>query len=118
MPDFIEIHDLLLRTIIGVNADERVNRQDVVVNVKLETDLSPAGRSDDLDDAVNYRTITKEIIDRVEGSSFHMVERLAEEIARVCLEDARVSRVTVSVQKPGALRFARSVGVTITRESA
>ena len=116
MPDIIEIHDLLLRTIIGVNADERINRQDVVVNVKLETDTRAAGRSDDLDDAVNYRTITKDIIDRVEASSFHLVERLAEEIARVCLADARVSRVTVSVEKPGALRFARSVGVTITRD--
>jgi dihydroneopterin aldolase/D-erythro-7,8-dihydroneopterin triphosphate epimerase len=115
MSDLIEIHDLLLRTIIGVNPDERVNCQDVIVNVRLETDLAPAGRSDDLEDAVNYRTITKDIIDRVEASSFRLVERLAEEIAGVCLRDARVSRVTVSVQKPGALRFARSVGVTITR---
>lgn len=115
MSDVIEIHDLLLRTIIGVNPDERVNRQDVLLNVRLETDLAPAGRSDNLDDAVNYRTITKDIIDRVEASSFSLVERLADEIARVCLRDRRVSRVTVSVQKPGALRFARSVGVTITR---
>jgi dihydroneopterin aldolase/D-erythro-7,8-dihydroneopterin triphosphate epimerase len=115
MSDIIEIHDLLLRTIIGVNPDERVNRQDVLVNVRLETDLTPAGRSDDLEDAVNYRTITKDIIDHVEASTYHLVERLAEETARVCLQDQRVSRVTVSVQKPGALRFARSVGVTITR---
>jgi dihydroneopterin aldolase/D-erythro-7,8-dihydroneopterin triphosphate epimerase len=115
MSDVIEIHDLLLRTIIGVNPEERVNRQDVIVNVRLETDLAPAGRSDELSDAVNYRTITKDIIDHVEASTFNLVERLAEEIARVCLRDARVLRVTVSVQKPGALRFARSVGVTITR---
>lgn len=115
MSDVIEIHDLLLRTIIGVNPEERVNRQDVIVNVTLETDLAPAGRSDKLDDAVNYRTITKDIIDRVESSTFNLVERLADEIAHVCLQDRRVSKATVSVQKPGALRFARSVGVTITR---
>jgi dihydroneopterin aldolase/D-erythro-7,8-dihydroneopterin triphosphate epimerase len=115
MSDVIEIHDLLLRTIIGVNADERVNRQDVIVNIRLTTDLGPAGRTDNLEDAVNYRTITKDIIDCVEASRFHLVERLAEEIARVCLQDQRVSEVTVSVQKPGALRFARSVGVMITR---
>ena len=115
MPDFIVIEDLLLRTIIGINPEERVNRQDVVVSVRLETDTRSAGRSDDIEDAINYRTLSKDIIDLVEGSEFLLVERMAEEIARICLQDRRVSRSWVDVRKPGALRFARSVGVSIER---
>ena len=113
--DYIEIKDLLLRTVIGVNADERLNRQDVVINITLFTDTRTAGRSDELSDTVNYRDVTKQVISLVEGSQFLLVEKLAEEIARLCLENVRVQRVRVSVEKPGAVRFARSVGVTIER---
>lgn len=116
MPDVIEIHDLLLRAIVGINPDERVQAQDVLINVRLETDTRPAARSDDIRDAVNYRTIAKEIIDLVENSRFHLVERMAEEVARLCLRDERVTRARVSIHKPTALRFARSVGVTIERD--
>ncbi|MFO1092067.1 MAG: dihydroneopterin aldolase [Planctomycetaceae bacterium] len=115
MPDTIEIRDLLLRAIVGINPNERVNRQDVLLNISLETDLRPAARSDDIRDAVNYRTLAKEIIESVEQSQFQLVESLAEAVAALCLQDARVSRVRVSIQKPGALRFAASVGVTIER---
>lgn len=115
MTDQIHIRDLLLRTIIGVNDDERTNRQDVVLNLTLTLDARPAARTDDIADAVNYRTLTKEIIDFVEQSSFLLVERLAHEVARRCLADRRVEAVEVTVDKPGALRFARSVGVTVFR---
>lgn len=115
MTDRILIKDLLLRTIIGINDDERVERQDVLINLELETDVRPAGLSDDINDAVNYRTLTKQIIDLVENSRFFLVERMAEEIARLCLADERVGRVRVTVEKPTALRFARSVGVAIER---
>ncbi len=115
MPDFIDITDLHMRTIIGINPDERVNKQDVYVNVTLETDCRPAAASDDITDAVNYRDLCKNIIDLVEGSKFLLVEKMADEIARVCLADERVPWVRVKVDKPGALRFAQSVGVTIER---
>ena len=115
MPDYIHIEDLLLRTIIGINPDERVNRQDVILNVRLETNLRPAGASDDIQDAVNYRTLCKDIIELVEHSAYHLIEKMAEEIAQVCLTDPRVQRVCVNVNKPGALRFTRSVGVEIER---
>ncbi|MFQ5732117.1 MAG: dihydroneopterin aldolase [Planctomycetaceae bacterium] len=115
MPDHILITDLFLWTIIGINADERDNRQDVIVNLELQTDTRAAGQSDDIADAVNYRTMTKNVIDLVEGSRFFLVEKLAEEIARVCLADRRILRVRVSVEKPAALRFAKSVGVCIER---
>jgi len=115
MSDRIQIRDLLLRTIIGINEEERRNRQDVLINITLYADTRAAGASDDIGDAVNYRTITKRVIKRVEESSVQLVEKMAAEIAAICLEDPRVETVDVRVEKPGALRFARSVGVEIHR---
>ena len=115
MTDQIEIKDLLLRTVIGITDLERRDRQDVLINLVLETDTRAAGRSDDINAALNYRTLTKRIIALVEGSAFYLVEKLAEEIARLCLAEPLAQRVRVTVEKPGALRFARSVGVTIER---
>ncbi|MCA9174216.1 MAG: dihydroneopterin aldolase, partial [Planctomycetales bacterium] len=90
----------------------------VLINIVLEADLTSAGESDAMEDTVNYRTITKQVIAMVEASEFQLVERLAAEIAAVCLSDPRVSDVEVTVEKPGALRFARSVGVTIRRSQS
>ncbi|HSR30278.1 MAG TPA: 2-amino-4-hydroxy-6-hydroxymethyldihydropteridine diphosphokinase [Anaerolineae bacterium] len=118
MTDRIHIKDLLLRTIIGINDEERHNRQDVLINIELHASTHAAGASDDIADAVNYRTITKRVIALVEGSQFYLVEKMAAEIARICLKDPRVERATVRVEKPGALRFARSVGVEIERTRA
>lgn len=115
MTDRIIIKDLFLRTIIGINDDERSNRQDVLINLELETDTRAAGKSDRIEDAVNYKTITKQVIDLIEGSRYFLVEKMAEEIAHLCLADRRVTRVKVTIEKPAALRFARSVGVSIER---
>ena len=115
MPDQIHISDLLLRTIIGINDEEREKKQDVLININMLVDLKTAGRSDDINDAVNYRTITKEIIELVENSHFQLVEKMADEVARICLRDHKVQSVQVQIEKRGALRFARSVGVTVVR---
>jgi len=116
MTDQIEIKDLLLRTHIGATEQERRDRQDVLINLLLETDTRAAGRSDDINDTVNYRTLNKRLIAHVEGTTFNLVEKLAEDLAALCLAEPRLRRVRVTVEKPGALRFARSVGVTIERE--
>lgn len=113
--DRIEIHDLLLRCIVGINDAERKNKQDVLINIVMWADTRPAAQSDDIADAVNYRTVTKDIISYVEASRHYLVERLVERIAMLCLKDKRVQRVEVRLEKPGALRFARSVGVAIIR---
>lgn len=116
MTDEIRIEDLHLRTIIGINHDERRDRQDIFITLKLSVDTRRAGRSDDIDDApVNYRTLTKGVIAFVEGNSFQLLERLAADIADLCLAEPGIERVQVAVDKPGALRFARSVGITIER---
>jgi dihydroneopterin aldolase / 2-amino-4-hydroxy-6-hydroxymethyldihydropteridine diphosphokinase len=115
MNDEILIKDLLLRTFVGINQEEREKRQDVLINITLYADTRAAGLSDEIDDAVNYRTITKHIIRMVEASRFYLVERLVAEIVSLCLLDARVEAARVRVEKPGALRFARSVGVEVVR---
>jgi FolB domain-containing protein len=118
MPDKIIIKDLLLRGIIGINDWERENQQDILINLTLFADLRRAGQSDRAEDLLNYRTITKAIIAHVEQSSYHTVEALAAAIARICVVDHPADRVIVRVEKPGALRFAASVGVEIERERA
>lgn len=116
--DRIEIHDLLLRCIVGINPEERVKKQDVIINLTLYGDMRQAGRSDDIVDAINYKSLTKRVIDHVEESSYFLVEKLAHSIAEIAIREFGVQRAVVSVEKPGALRFARSVGVVIERAPA
>ena len=113
--DRVFVRDLLVRGILGINPEERVNRQDILVNLELITDVRDAAASDRIEDAVNYRTITKRVIERVENGSDRLVERLVEDLATMILAEFPVREVTVRVEKPGALRFARSVGIEITR---
>lgn len=118
MSDRILIRDLLARGIVGINADERRERQDVLVNVVMWVDTRAAAASDDIAAAVNYRSVAKRILEHVEGGAPLLVERLAAELARLVLAEFAVEKVRVRVEKPGALRFARSVGVEIEREPA
>lgn len=113
--DRILISDLLVRCIVGINDDERREKQDVLINLALSADLSRAGRSDRFEDAVDYRAIKKKVAAMAENSRFFLVEALAEAVAAICLEHPAVSEVLVKVEKPTALRYARSVGVEITR---
>lgn len=114
--DRIHIRDLLVRTIVGIREWEREKKQDVVLNITLHADLAAACRSDAIEDTVDYVAIKRNVIDTVERSSFYLVERLAQAVADVCLQDERVKRADVLLEKPGALRFARTVAVEITRE--
>lgn len=114
-PDRILIRDLHVRGILGINPEERRVRQDILVNLALEIDIEQVARTQDLSLGVNYRAVAKRVIDRVESGSDLLVERLAEDLARMILDQFPVRAVTVRVEKPTALRFAASVGVEITR---
>ncbi len=114
-PDRVFIRDLAIRCIVGVDAEERREKQDVLIQITMHTDLRQAGRTDALEDTVDYRALKKRIIRLVEESQFYLVEALAQSIADECLRDSRVEQVEVAVEKPGALRFARTVGVEIVR---
>jgi len=114
--DTILIKDLLLRCIIGVNESERKEKQDVVINLVLWADLVKGAETDDIGQTVDYKQITKEIIRLVDKSEYYLIETLADRIAQTCLQHKQIERVQVTVEKPGALRFARSVGVEVFRE--
>lgn len=111
----IIIKNLKLSCIIGVNPGERKNKQEVVINAVIWTDFSRAAKTDAIADALNYRTVNKQIIQLVETSRFNLLETLAERIAGKCLEYDAVEKVKIRVEKPGALRFAESVGVEIIK---
>lgn len=115
MTDRILIEDLLVRCILGISEEERREKQDVLISVVLFTDLSKAARSDRAEDTVDYRAVKYGVLAAVEGSQFHLAEALAQAVAESCLSHRGVERVQVRVEKPGALRFARTVAVEIER---
>ncbi len=103
--------------ILGINPEERTTPQEILVNATLAVHTRQAAMSDDIADSVNYRTLTKAMIRHIQEGDPLLVERLVQELADICLNmDARVHAVTISVEKPGALRHARSVGIEITRQ--
>ncbi|MDE2750910.1 MAG: 2-amino-4-hydroxy-6-hydroxymethyldihydropteridine diphosphokinase [Chloroflexota bacterium] len=113
--DIIQVKNLRLRTLIGFSAHELETPQDVVINLRIGVGDGRAGETDDPADAFNYRTVTKAIIRFVEGARFALVEKLAEEIARVAVVDFGAPFVEVRVEKPGALRRADSASIRIQR---
>jgi 2-amino-4-hydroxy-6-hydroxymethyldihydropteridine diphosphokinase len=114
--DRILICDLQVRCIVGLRDEERREKQDVIINLVLFADLAQACRSDRVEDTVDYTALKKRILAMVEKSSYFLAEALAEEIARICLAEPKIRKVRVQVEKPSALRFARSVGVRILRK--
>jgi D-erythro-7,8-dihydroneopterin triphosphate epimerase len=118
MMDRILIKDLLVRCVLGLSAEERREKQDVLISVVLFADLTKAGKSDRPEDTVDYRTVKKDILAAAEASQYHLAEGLAERVAETCLAHQKIQRVQVTVEKPGALRFARSVAVEIDRNRA
>ena len=112
--DQIQIRDLLVRAIIGTLPEERVQKQDVIINITLFTDHTPA-MSDDLADAIDYRDIIGPTIALVENSQFFLIEKMAFEILKLCFTDPRVERAIVMVEKPRAIPYAASTGVVVER---
>jgi D-erythro-7,8-dihydroneopterin triphosphate epimerase len=113
--DQILIRDLQFRCIVGIDPEERRDKQDITAQITLDADLRKACRTDAIEDTVDYKTLKKEILHMAEDSQFHLIEALAESIASICLSRDRVARVEVIIEKPGALRFARTVAVRIVR---
>jgi len=113
--DKVFITDLVARGIIGINDWEREKPQEIKINVILYTDILAAGESDDINDCVNYRTVAKRVQSHAETAKRYTVEALASDLAKICLAIPGVNKVQISVEKPGATRFAHSVGVEIER---
>ncbi|MFO7788222.1 MAG: dihydroneopterin triphosphate 2'-epimerase [Halospina sp.] len=109
----IRIKDLRLRTYIGIKEEEINNRQDVVINIRLLYDADQAIRNNDIEAALNYRTITKNIIAYVEGNRFALLERMTREVLDLAMAPEAVLEAEVEIDKPHALRFSDSVSVTL-----
>ena len=109
----IRVKDLRLRTYIGIKEEEINNKQDVLINLTILYPAVDAVRDNDIDHALNYRTITKAIIAHVEGNRFALLERLTQEILDLVMNHESVRYAEVEVDKPHALRFAESVSITL-----
>ncbi|MET1218610.1 MAG: dihydroneopterin triphosphate 2'-epimerase [Glaciecola sp.] len=109
----IRIKNLRLRTYIGFNDDEIKNKQDVVINATIKYDAALAANTDEVDNALNYKTVTKAIIRLVENNRFLLLEKLTNDILALCVDHPWVKWAEVEVDKPHALRFSDSVSLSI-----
>ena len=109
----IRITDLALRTIIGLNEWERKVKQDIIINVEFEYNSKKAQRNDSAKHIVDYKAITKRIIALVEGSQFLLLEKLADMVLKIVMKSKMIKSAVVRIDKPQALRFAKSVSVEV-----
>ena len=109
----IRIKNLRLRTFIGIKDEEINNRQDVIINVTIHYDARAAMEDNQITSALNYRTITKEIIRHVEEGHFALLERMTQEVLAIIMRHTDVRQAEVEIDKPHALRYADSVSVTV-----
>ena len=113
--DIVYIKQLEIETIIGINDWERKVRQTVCIDLEMAIDISKAGKTDNIDDTLNYKAIAKRIIQFVESSKFLLIEALAENVAAILTEEFQVPWLKLTLSKPGAIRGSRDVGVIIER---
>jgi len=109
----IRIKNLRLRTFIGFNREERIKKQDIVINVLMRYDAGDSTESDAVDDACNYKVLTKSIIELVENNAFNLLEKMAADILAIIKQEEKIIFAQVEIDKPHALRFADSVSLTL-----
>ena len=115
--DIIFLRNLKIDTVIGIYDWERRIKQTVILDLEMETDIKKAAKSDDIADTLDYKAIAKRVISFVEESEYKLVETLAERIAEIIVNEFKVPWVKLSLNKIGAIRGARDVGVIIERGS-
>jgi dihydroneopterin aldolase len=113
--DIVFLHGLRLETVIGLWEWERRIKQTLVIDIDMGTDLKPAGASDSIDDTIDYKSVTKRLLRLADEHSFLLVEALAERIAQILLGEFGLRWVRIRINKKGAVRQVRDVGVIIER---
>jgi dihydroneopterin aldolase len=113
--DRIFIENLTVETVIGIFDWEREIRQAVSLDLEMDFDIRAAASSDSIADTLDYKAVSKRLIQFIELSQFRLVEALAERCAAIVLEEFPVSRLTLRLRKPGAVRGSSAVGVIIER---
>lgn len=114
----INIKNLRLRTFIGFNPEEQEKQQDVIINAEIHYPASHLCLTDHVEGALNYKTITKDIISLVEGGRFKLLEKLVSDVLDICCEHESVTFAKVTIDKPHALRFADSVSLTLAKRKS
>lgn len=109
----IRVKNLHLRALIGVNDWERTERQAVIVNAEIEFDGEAAIASDHIDDTIDYRSISKKLIEHTENSHYELIEALAGNLLKLIMEEPRIQRARIEVDKPNAIRSAESTSVEV-----
>jgi len=118
MQDTIFIRELKIPCLIGIFDWERKKKQIVSVDLELPSPIGKATRSDKIQDAVDYKKIAKRTIDFVGSSKFYLIETLIENLAQILLKEFKLKEITLQIEKPGAIRGARTVGIRITRKNS
>ena len=113
--DIVYISDLKIETIIGIFDWERQVKQTVALNLELAADIARAARSDDIADTLDYKAISKRLLEFVGNSEYQLVETLAERVCELLLSEFDVGWVRLKLGKPGAVTHAADVGVIIER---
>ena len=113
--DIVFIEDLRIQTVIGIFDWEREITQTVSLDLQMAYDIRQAGQSDDIADTLDYKAVSKRLIQFVEASEFQLVEALAEHCANIVLSEFPVSWLRLKLSKPGAVRGSSAVGVIIER---
>jgi D-erythro-7,8-dihydroneopterin triphosphate epimerase len=116
IPAMLFIKNVTVTCILGVKRDEREHEQEIRMQLFLWTDIAKASRSDNVADALDYSTIYKEVVQRVEHSEFYLIERLAYEVVTMCLQHPLTLKAKVVIEKMGALKKAESAGIEVTLE--
>jgi len=116
--DRIFLRGLTAECVIGFIDWERRVKQTVVVDLELPVDCARASASDEVADTVDYKRVAKRVLAYIEASEFKLVETLAQRLAVLLLEEFALDWVRLSVNKPGAIRNSRDVGVSIERRRA
>ncbi len=113
--DIIFLGGLEIEAIIGIFDWERETKQKIILDIEMTFDIKKAAQSDNINDTLDYKAVSKSVIQMVENSSFFLVEKLAEEITQLILNDFNVPWVKLTLNKKGAIRGASDVGIIIER---
>ena len=113
--DRIFIKGLNAEAIIGIYDWEKNTRQTIMVDLEMQTDIRKAAASDDINDTLNYKSISKRLVSFIEESRFELVETLSEKLAEIVLDEFGVESLKLTLHKPGALSDAEDVGIIISR---
>jgi 7,8-dihydroneopterin aldolase/epimerase/oxygenase len=113
--DIIFLRGLHIETIIGIYDWERESKQTVILDIEMATDTRKAAESDSIEDALDYKAVSKRLISLVEESQFFLVEKLSEEIAKILLNEFNIPWIRLTLNKKGAIRGASDVGIIIER---